>query len=50
MTQEEIAREAHLQYGKPTGFVSGGIQIENTNVSTSCAGKLAEDENKESTT
>ena len=50
MTQEEIVREAHLRYGKPAGFVSGGIQVENTNVSTSCGGKVAEDENKENTT
>ena len=50
MTQEEIDRDAHLQYGKPVGFVSGGIQVEYTNVSTSCAGKVTEDENKENTT
>ena len=50
MTQEEIAREAHLQYGKRAGFVSGGvINIEDTNVATSCAGKVTEDENKENT-
>ena len=49
MTHEEIAREAHLKYGKPAGFVSGGvINVENTDVSVTCAGKVAEDENKES--
>ena len=49
MKQEEIDREAHLQYGKRAGFVSGGvINVENTDVSVTCAGKVAEDENKES--
>ena len=50
MTQDEIDREAHLRYGKRAGFVSGGIQVEYTNVSTSYTGKVAEDENKENTT